>query len=79
MLKDENLLVELPIYGDFEKFNSNTGWSSGVGLLPDAAIGPGWRARGSICDLQGHRGAPGGVKLGCENRYYTMPFRTLQC
>ena len=36
ILEDELMMVEIPIYGEFKKFNSNTGWSSGEGNLPGA-------------------------------------------
>ena len=73
VLTDENMLVELPIYGEFQKFNSNTGWSSGVGHLPAAFSHWTWvESNGEhlICDLQGHRGFPGGVKLNGKGKHY---------
>ena len=73
VLKNESMLVELPLYGKFEKFNSNTGWSSGVGLLPDAFSHWTWVVSNGehlVCDLQGHRGFPDGVLLGGKRRHY---------
>ena len=77
VLEGENMLVELPLYGEFEKFNSNTGWSSGVGLLPSAFSHWTWvQSNGEhlICDLQGHKGLKGGpVKLdGKDCPYYAF-------
>ena len=73
ILKDENMLVELPLYGEFEKFNSNTGWSSRVGLLPNAFSHWTWVVSDGehlVCDLQGYRGFPDGVLLDGEKRHY---------
>ena len=77
VLEGENMLVELPLYGEFEKFNSNTGWSFGVGLLPSAFSHWTWvQSNGEhlICDLQGHKGLKGGpVKLdGKDCPYYAF-------
>ena len=65
IVKDELRMVEHPIYGEFKKFNSNSGWSSGEGNLPGAFSHWTWvESNGEhlICDLQGHRGLPGGIK-----------------
>ena len=74
VLEGENMLVELPLYGEFEKFNSNTGWSSGVGALPSAFSHWTWvESNGEhlICDLQGHRGLKGGpITLGGKDCPY---------
>ncbi|CAL1145541.1 unnamed protein product [Cladocopium goreaui] len=74
ILEDELMMVELPIYGEFKKFNSNTGWSSGEGNLPGAFSHWTWvesNGKHLICDLQGHRGLPGGTKTtdGSSNYY----------
>eukprot|EP00438_Fugacium_kawagutii_P028491 Skav203236 [mRNA] locus=scaffold2746:17526:17933:- [translate_table: standard] len=73
------MLVELPIYGEYQKFNSNSGWSSEVGQLPTAFSHWTWvESNGEhlICDLQGYRGVPGGVPTtdGKSNYYvFTDP------
>merc|ERR1711862_1077239 len=69
----EPYIVELPIYGKFEKFNSNTGWSSGKGTLADTFSHWTWvRTDGDVivCDLQGHRGDPDGPPYGGKKGYY---------
>ncbi len=83
ILEGENILVELPLYGKFEKFNSNTGWSSGVGDLPSAFSHWTWvESNGEhlVCDLQGHRGLKGGPHtLGGKERIVpTMHLQILQ-
>lgn len=78
ILEDELIQVELPIYGEFKKFNSNTGWSSGEGNLPGAFSHWTWvesNGKHLICDLQGHRGLPGGTKTtdGSSNYAFSDP------
>lgn len=73
MRDGEAFIVEQVINGEFEKFNSNTGWSCGNASLPDALSHWSWvQTEGSmlLCDLQGHRGRPGGPKCGSETYYY---------
>merc|ERR1712176_1715118 len=63
----ETLALEPMIHGEYEKFNSNTGWSSGNASLPDAFSHWTWVHSGGdllVCDLLGHRGRPGGPKYG---------------
>lgn len=72
--KGEAFIIERKINGEFEKFNSNTGWSCGSSCLPDALSHWSWvHTKGEmlLCDLQGHRGRPGGPKCnGVEVYYY---------
>ena len=59
MDKGDNLWMEQFVHGHYEKFNSNTGWSSGKHSTPDAFSHWTWvKSRGKhlVCDLQGHRG-----------------------
>jgi len=73
--KGENTAVEQIINGDWEKFNSNSGWSSGTATLPDAFSHWTWvQTNGDmlVCDLQGHRGHPGGPKYGDDDGYYYL-------
>jgi hypothetical protein len=71
------LLCEREIRGEFTKFNSNTGWSSGADPIADAFSHWTWHAtRGEalVCDLQGHRGGAdsGGVSLGGAHGFYYL-------
>lgn len=70
----DSVLVEQRIVGTYEKFNSNSGWSSGEGFFPDAFSHWTWvQSEGEqlVCDLQGHhRGVGGGPKWGEEDSYY---------
>jgi len=71
--KGEIIALEQLINGEWEKFNSNSGWSSGKSSLPDAFSHWTWVHTGGemlVCDLQGHRGRPGGPKFGSEEYYY---------
>eukprot|EP00438_Fugacium_kawagutii_P017562 Skav228550 [mRNA] locus=scaffold1887:586020:586400:- [translate_table: standard] len=61
------------IEGEFEKFNSNSGWSSRSCNLPDALSHWTWVHTGGqmlLCDLQGHRGRPGGPEYDGSTDYY---------
>lgn len=71
--KGDLMLLEQRIFGTYEKFNSNSGWSSGVGVLPDAFSHWTWVQSGGehlVCDLQGYRGVEGGPKWGTDEVYY---------
>jgi hypothetical protein len=73
--KGETIALEQVIHGEYEKFNSNSGWSSGTATLPDAFSHWTWVHTGGdmlVCDLQGHRGRPGGPKYGSETYYYLL-------
>mmetsp|Transcript_95150 Transcript_95150/g.308095 ORF Transcript_95150/g.308095 Transcript_95150/m.308095 type:complete len:243 (+) Transcript_95150:101-829(+) len=76
MSDGEAFIVERMINGEFEKFNSNSGWSCGNAWIPDALSHWSWvQTEGSmlLCDLQGHRGRPGGPS-GSETYYmFTDP------
>jgi len=68
----DTMLLEKKIHGDWEKFNSNSGWSMGR-ILPDAFSHWTWVESGGkhlVCDLQGHRGRPGGPHWGSSVDYY---------
>jgi len=70
IVKGEVGSVEMTVNGKWEKFNSNDGWSSGTGSLPDAFSHWTWvHTDGDevVCDLQGHRGTPDGPSYA--NRY----------
>jgi len=71
----ERMQVEQRIFGKYEKFNSNSGWSSGTGLAMDFFSHWTYRHSGRkflVCDLQGYRGMPGGPKYGSETYYYLL-------
>lgn len=73
--KGENTSVEQIVNGEWEKFNSNSGWSSGNATLPDAFSHWTWVETGGdmlVCDLQGHRGRPGGPKYAGREEYYYL-------
>merc|ERR1712118_7635 len=58
-VKGESVAVEERIHGEFEKFNSNSGWSCGNAKLPDAFSHWTWVATDGerlVCDIQGCRG-----------------------
>ena len=68
----EAFIIEQRIHGEFQKFNSNTGWSSSF-QLPDALSHWSWVHTGGqmlLCDLQGHRGRPGGPRYDGSSDYY---------
>ena len=69
----EDMLVEPFIQGHYEKFNSNTGWSSRKHITPDAFSHWTWvssHGEHLVCDLQGHCGHPGGPLLNGSTRYF---------
>eukprot|EP00928_Gymnodinium_smaydae_P085141 TRINITY_DN6847_c0_g2_i1.p1 TRINITY_DN6847_c0_g2~~TRINITY_DN6847_c0_g2_i1.p1 ORF type:complete len:402 (-),score=43.53 TRINITY_DN6847_c0_g2_i1:131-1336(-) len=73
-LKGEQFLLEQQIHGTFQKFNSNTGWSSGDDIM-DAFSHWTWHKTRSmlVCDLQGVRGGPGEPLFGGgKERYYYL-------
>ena len=70
----QEFLLEREIRGNFEKFNSNTGWSSGRDPILEAFSHWSWVHSGGselVCDLQGHRGDGSLPYLG-ENYYYLL-------
>ena len=71
----EAFIIEKLIPGEFEKFNSNTGWSSGKYNLPDALSHWSWvhtKGQMLLCDLQGHRGRPFGPTYHGSTKYYSF-------
>mmetsp|Transcript_9043 Transcript_9043/g.16600 ORF Transcript_9043/g.16600 Transcript_9043/m.16600 type:complete len:264 (+) Transcript_9043:55-846(+) len=71
----EGFLLEQMIIGEFDKFNSNSGWSCGTAKLPDFFSHWTWVHTGGrylVCDLQGHRGRPGGPLYQGESYYYLL-------
>lgn len=71
--RGETLLVEAEVHGEWEKFNSNSGWSSDANSLP--GFFSHWtfvhsKGRHLVCDLQGHRGRPGGPTWHKGTDYY---------
>ena len=70
----QEFLLEREIRGGFEKFNSNTGWSSGEDPILEAFSHWSWvesEGRELVCDLQGHRGDGSLPYLG-EGYYYLL-------
>eukprot|EP00801_Mesodinium_rubrum_P005120 Mrub_05123.p1 GENE.Mrub_05123~~Mrub_05123.p1 ORF type:complete len:386 (+),score=29.01 Mrub_05123:22-1158(+) len=54
--KDLPVMIEKMIHRDYQKFNSNTGWSNGTEIL-DAFSHWTYAFHGKlVCDLQGHKG-----------------------
>lgn len=73
--KGEKTALEMKVNGEWEKFNSNSGWSSGSATLPDAFSHWTWAHSDGdllVCDLQGHRGREGGPKYGDREQYYYL-------
>ncbi len=71
--RGEAMLLEQYIHGTYEKFNSNTGWSNPDTVLPNFFSHWTWvesKQTHLVCDLQGHRGHPGGPKYGKYSDYY---------
>lgn len=69
----ESMLLEQEIRGEYEKFNSNSGWANDAATLPQFFSHWSWVESGGrvlICDLQGHRGRPGGPKWHRTHAYY---------
>ena len=70
----QEFLLEREIRGHFEKFNSNTGWSSGRDPILEAFSHWSWVHSGGsklVCDLQGHRGDGTLPYLG-KDYYYLL-------
>jgi hypothetical protein len=58
-VRGEQVAIEKVVPGNFEKFNSNSGWSAEQHNLPDALSHWTWvhtQGQCLLCDLQGHRG-----------------------
>jgi len=73
--KGENCATEMVVNGKWEKFNSNSGWSSQDATLPDCfSHWTYWYTSGKelVCDLQGHRGTPDGPTMDGESCYYYL-------
>lgn len=73
IVKGESMLLEQYIHGEYEKFNSNSGWSRHDISLPNFFSHWSWFESGGahlVCDLQGHRGRPGGAPYGDNFDYY---------
>lgn len=71
----EDFLLEREIRGSFEKFNSNSGWSSGCDPILDAFSHWTWVHTGGeklVCDLQGHREEDDGLPHKGERNYYLL-------
>ncbi|KAA8490682.1 Alpha-protein kinase vwkA [Porphyridium purpureum] len=69
----EDMFVEMKVHGEYEKFNSNSGWTSESGSVPDFFSHWTWvHSKGEhiVCDLQGYRGKPGGPKLHGASTYF---------
>ena len=69
----QTFLLEREIRGQFEKFNSNSGWTSGSDPIVDAFSHWSWVSSGQrqlVCDCQGHRGDGSLPHLG--NPYYYL-------
>lgn len=75
IVKGEKMQVEQRIFGKYEKFNSNTGYSANQGSLMDFFSHWTYKHSGKkflVCDLQGYRGVPGGPKYKDESHYYLL-------
>lgn len=75
IVKGEVMLIERMIEGQYEKFNSNTGWSKSGFALPNFLSH--WSyvvSKGNylLCDLQGHRGSPDSKQINNSNMYYVL-------
>ena len=71
----EDFLLERQIRGSFEKFNSNSGWSSGDDPILDAFSHWTWvhtDGEKLVCDLQGHREDNNGLPHAGERYYYLL-------
>jgi len=71
----DDFLLEREIRGSFEKFNSNSGWSSGCDPILEAFSHWSWvRTDGAklVCDLQGHREEDDGLPHAGERYYYLL-------
>jgi len=72
---DDDFLLEREIRGSFEKFNSNSGWSSGRDPILDAFSHWSWvhtDEQKLVCDLQGHREEDDGLPHTGERYYYLL-------
>lgn len=71
----DEFLLEREIRGSFEKFNSNSGWTSGENNILDAFSHWSWvhtDGRNLVCDLQGHREDDDGLPHAGERYYYLL-------
>ena len=71
----EEFLLEREIRGSFEKFNSNSGWSSGRDPILDAFSHWSWvhtDGEELVCDLQGHREEDDGLPHAGSRYYYLL-------
>jgi hypothetical protein len=71
----DEFLLEREIRGSFEKFNSNSGWSSGRDPILEAFSHWSWVNSGGeklVCDLQGHREEDDGLMHAGERCYYLL-------
>lgn len=75
IVKGEMMLIERMIEGQYEKFNSNTGWSKSGFALPNFLSHWSYvQSKGNylLCDLQGHRGNPKSMQIDSTNMYYVL-------
>lgn len=71
----DDFLLERQIRGSFEKFNSNSGWSTGRDPILEAFSHWSWVQTGGqklVCDLQGHREEDDGLPHTGERYYYLL-------
>lgn len=71
--KGDTMLLESYMHGEYEKFNSNVGWSNEELTLPNFFSHWTWvesSGQHLVCDLQGHRGRPGGIPYRNSFYYY---------
>ena len=71
----DDFLLEREIRGSFEKFNSNSGWSSNDDPILDAFSHWSWvqtEGQQLVCDLQGHREENNGLPHAGERYYYLL-------
>lgn len=72
---DDDFLIEREIRGSFEKFTSNSGWTSGRDPILEAFSHWSWvktQGESLVCDLQGHREDDDGYPHAGERYYYLL-------
>ena len=72
--RGSSFLLEREIRGSFDKFSSNSGWTSGIDPILEAFSHWSWVKSGEtqlVCDLQGHRGDGSLPHLG-HDYYYLL-------
>ncbi|CAN8073939.1 unnamed protein product [Agarophyton chilense] len=71
--RGEKILIEEMIRGEYDVFNTDWGASRGHFKIPDFFSHWSWYSTSGlilVCDLQGHRGRPGGPKIDGSTEYF---------